>query len=153
MSNLCLISHGKMKCLSTLHVWNCLISIIAIVAAVPYGVLGMAASFSVVGVCVRQPLFVYFAWKEKTLHLAPFLQTLLPNAAISLLAFLSCLTASHAMADYHPVLRLAAVTVISGLIILPCSLLTKAGYEFFWLLLGKVLHAKSGNEVAAKTLV
>jgi PST family polysaccharide transporter len=129
-SNVWLLSCGKVKSLNAIQIWNCLCSVIAITAAIPYGVLGIATSFSITGVFIRLPLFVYYAWKENAVRLKPFLSVLLPNISTSILAFLICLFAHNQLAGWSIVARLIVVSACAWLIILPCSMLTAHGYRF-----------------------
>ena len=63
------------------------LSLVSIVAGLPWGALGVAASYSLVGFCVRKPLLFWFACRTGPVRLADFYRAILAPACAALFVF------------------------------------------------------------------
>jgi polysaccharide transporter, PST family len=119
--NLTLISNAHMAKLTKLHLLNCLTSILAIVIAVPFGLIGLAASFALTGIVVQQTLFIWFASQTAVLNTQLFIKTVLrlflQVAGVTALCFLIKGQLELQVGNY---LQMVLVGLVSSSVLLLC---------------------------------
>ncbi|HYG79462.1 MAG TPA: lipopolysaccharide biosynthesis protein, partial [Pyrinomonadaceae bacterium] len=78
-----LISQGRARHLLQWGMIDGALSIVSIVAGLPWGAVGVAASFSVVGLCVRKQLQVLFTGRSGPVRAADIYRAVAPSACAS----------------------------------------------------------------------
>lgn len=103
------------------------ISVAAIVAGLPWGPVGVAASYSLARVLVFDPLLYWWVGREGPVRMLDFYRTIMPAAAASL-CVLAALYAFRQWALFtNPVSQLAAAAVVAGAVAVPVMLAIPAG--------------------------
>ena len=92
-----------------------LIAIAAIVCGLPWGAMGVAASYAITDVCITTPLLFWYVGRRGPVRAADVYRTIAPAACASLLSLTAVVVARPwlAMLD-HLVLRLAAAFVMTA---------------------------------------
>jgi PST family polysaccharide transporter len=97
------------------------LSIAAIIVGLPWGTIGVAASYSLSGLCLRAPLLIWFVCKEGPIRSMDIYRTATPAAFASLVSG-TLLAAFRIWVDIHnPIVGLVlalAITLLSTLLIL-----------------------------------
>lgn len=90
-----LISQGRTRHALRWGVIDGTLSLVSIAAGLPWGALGVAASYSLVGFFLRKPLLFWYACRTGPVRTADFYRAILPSfyAALSVLAVLFALRA------------------------------------------------------------
>jgi PST family polysaccharide transporter len=119
-----------------------IIAIVSIVAGLPWGAVGVAASYAVTDLCIYTPLLFWFAGRKGAIRAGDFYRTIAPSACASACALALLLVSRQWLALIHPViLRLAiafAITAIASLIvfaILPAGRIAIQNFKEIFLLL------------------
>lgn len=126
------------------------IAIISIIAGLPWGAVGVAASYAVVDLCLYTPLLFWFVGRNGSVRAGDFYRTIAPSACASLCALAVLVVSRQWLAMIHPaILRLGlafAITAIVSLIvfaILPAGRLAIQNFKEIFLLL--VRNKKSAS--------
>lgn len=80
-----LISQGRVRDVFRWGVVDGALSVGSIVAGLPWGAVGVAASYSLVGFCVRKPLLFWFACRTGPVRLPDFYRAVCPSACAAAL--------------------------------------------------------------------
>jgi PST family polysaccharide transporter len=75
-----LISQGRGRHLLQWGIIDGLLSIISIVAGLPWGAVGVAASFAIMGLCVRKQLQILFTGRSGPVRTSDIYRTIAPSA-------------------------------------------------------------------------
>jgi O-antigen/teichoic acid export membrane protein len=93
-----LISQGRARDVLRWGLIDGALSLASIAAGLPWGALGVAASYSLAGFCVRKPLLFWFACRTGPVRAADFYRAILPSFCAALGVF-GALFAFRAWAD------------------------------------------------------
>jgi PST family polysaccharide transporter len=108
------ISQGRTKQYFKWGIINSAITVSSIVAGLPWGAVGVAASYSVVGVCIRKPLLIWFVTREGPVRALDVYRTISPSTCAALVVLIS-LYAFREWTDMKPLLSLAAAAAITAI--------------------------------------
>jgi O-antigen/teichoic acid export membrane protein len=86
-----LVSQGRVRDMLRWSLINAPISILSIVAGLPWGVVGVAASFSFVRILIANPLLYWFVGRSGPVRTGDFYRLLAPFTGASLCSLLACL--------------------------------------------------------------
>jgi PST family polysaccharide transporter len=118
------------------------IAIVSIIAGLPWGAVGVAASYAVTDLCLYTPLLFWFAGRKGAIRAGDFYRTIAPSACASICALAVLLVSRQWLAMIHPaVLRLGvafAITVVVSLLvfaILPAGRLAIQNFKELFLLI------------------
>jgi PST family polysaccharide transporter len=98
-----LISQGRARQLLKWGMIDGTISIVSILAGLPWGAIGVAASYSIVGLCVRKQLLFWFTGRQGAVRTSDIYRTIAPSACAAavvlaaLFAFRKLVTAPTAL--------------------------------------------------------
>lgn len=107
-----LISQGRTRDVLRWGVIDSIISVASIAAGLPWGALGVAVSYALVGLCLRKPLLFWFAGRRGPVRTSDFYRTILPSVCASL----SVLAAVFGFRQWAEVSRPLTGLVVSFLI-------------------------------------
>jgi PST family polysaccharide transporter len=126
------------------------IAIISIIAGLPWGAVGVAASYAVADLCLYTPLLFWFVGRKGAIRASDFYRTIAPSVCASLCALAVLAISRQWLVMIHPpVLRLGlafAMTAIVSLIVfavLPAGRLAIQNFKEIFLLL--VRNKKSAS--------
>ena len=118
------------------------IAIASIIAGLPWGAVGVAASYAVTDLCLYTPLLFWYAGRRGAIRALDFYRTIAPSVCASLFALAVLLVSRQWLALIHPaILRLSvafALTAIASLLvyaILPAGRLAIQNFKEIFLLL------------------
>jgi PST family polysaccharide transporter len=86
-----LVSQGRVRDMLRWSVINAPISILSIVAGLPWGVVGVAASFSLGRILVANPLLYWFVGRSGPVRMSDFYRLLAPFTGASICSLLACI--------------------------------------------------------------
>jgi PST family polysaccharide transporter len=98
-----------------------LIAVVSIVAGLPWGAVGVAASYSLIGLCLRKPLLFWFVCRVGPVRLSDFYSAIAPSACatVCVLAALMLFRRWGIVSDPLPGLVISfAITVATALLLL-----------------------------------
>jgi len=124
-----------------------MLSVIAIVAGLPWGATGVAASYSISGLLVRTPLLFWYVGRAGSVRTGDYYRTMAPSTFASLCALFVMLVLRHFLAISNPVIGLLlGFGIVSGITLLVLiSLPTgRASLQDFKNLLPFIIRAKKG---------
>ncbi|MDQ3805045.1 MAG: lipopolysaccharide biosynthesis protein [Acidobacteriota bacterium] len=84
-----LLSQGRTRHMLQWGVINGTITSASIIAGLPWGAVGVAASYSLVGLCVRKPLVFWFVGRSGPVRVGDFYRTIAPSALAALAVMLT----------------------------------------------------------------
>jgi PST family polysaccharide transporter len=122
-----LVSQGRVRDMLRWSLINAPISIGAIVLGLPWGVVGVAASWSISRIFVANPLLFWFVGRKGPVRMVDFYRLLAPFAGASVVSFAACLAFRRFVVIRNPVLGVAACAVVVGLTTLLVLALMPAG--------------------------
>jgi PST family polysaccharide transporter len=114
-----LISQGRTRELFQWGLIDSVISICSIVAGLRWGAVGVAASYAIIGICLRKPLQFWFVNRTGPVRSADFYRTILP----SIYATLSVLAVLFAFRNWEQTLRPLTGLIVSSIIAAALALL------------------------------
>ena len=122
-----LISQARTRHLVQWGIIDGALSIISIVIGLPWGAVGVAASFAIVGLCVRKQLLIIFTGRTGPVSARDIYRTLAPSACAAL-GVLAALYAFRKWVDVpRPLVGLAAGFVIAACVALLFFLILPRG--------------------------
>ncbi|HKY42108.1 MAG TPA: lipopolysaccharide biosynthesis protein [Pyrinomonadaceae bacterium] len=124
---LVLVTQGRSR--EMLH-WSLIsapFSILAIVIGLPWGAVGVAASYSFTRLFVVNPLMFWFIGRSGPVPTADFYRLLAPYTGASVLVFLACMAFRSIVPVQNPLVGLVSCSVIGGVAALGTLLLMPAG--------------------------
>jgi O-antigen/teichoic acid export membrane protein len=122
-----LVTQGRTR--EMLH-WSLIsapFSILSIVIGLPWGALGVAASYSLARVLIINPLMFWFIGRSGPVRTADFYRLLAPYTGASALVVLACVAFRSIVRIENPLFGLVACSAIGGLAALVTLLLIPAG--------------------------
>jgi len=110
-----LVSQGRVRDMLRWSLINAPISILAILAGLPWGVVGVAASFSIGRILVANPLLFWFVGRTGPVRMSDFYRLLAPFTVASTGSLLVCLAFRHFVAITNPVVGFLACGIIMAI--------------------------------------
>lgn len=107
-----LVSQGRVRDMLRWSLINAPISILSIIAGLPWGVVGVAASFSLGRVLVANPLLYWFVGRSGPVRMADFYRLLAPFTGASLFSLLACLLFRRFVEVTNPLIGFVACGII-----------------------------------------
>lgn len=107
-----LVSQGRVRDMLRWSLINAPISILSIVAGVPWGVVGVAASFSLGRILVAIPLLFWFVGRSGPVRMGDFYRLLAPFTGASVCALLACITFRRFVPIENPIVGFIACGMI-----------------------------------------
>ncbi|HKG46149.1 MAG TPA: lipopolysaccharide biosynthesis protein [Pyrinomonadaceae bacterium] len=107
-----LVSQGRVRDMLRWSLINAPISILSIVAGVRWGVLGVAASFSLGRILVANPLLFWFVGRSGPVRMSDFYRLLAPFTGASLCALLACVAFRRFVPIANPIVGFVACGMI-----------------------------------------
>ena len=105
-----------------------LIAIAAIIAGLPWGAMGVAASYAITDVCISTPLLFWFVGRRGPVRSADLYRTIAPAACASLLSLAAVVVARQWLALLnHLAVRLSVAVVITAGVSLLVLMILPAG--------------------------
>ena len=86
-----LVSQGRVKDMLRWALINAPISILSILAGLPWGVVGVAASFSLGRILIANPLLFWFVGRSGAVRMGDFYRLLAPFTGASIFSLLACI--------------------------------------------------------------
>jgi O-antigen/teichoic acid export membrane protein len=118
------------------------IAIVSIIAGLPWGAVGVAASYAITDLCLYTPLLFWYAGRKGAIRASDFYRTIAPSVCASLFALAVLVVSRQWLSLIHPaILRLSvafALTVIASFLvyaILPAGRLAIQNFKEIFLLL------------------
>jgi PST family polysaccharide transporter len=109
-----LVSQGRVRDMLRWSLINAPISVLSILAGVPWGVTGVAASFSIGRVFVALPLLFWFVGRTGPVRMSDFYRLLAPFTSASVCSLLVCLAFRHYVVITNPVVGFILCGIIMG---------------------------------------
>lgn len=125
------------------------LSIISIVAGLPWGAVGVAASYAISGLCIRTPLLLWFVGREGPVRTRDFYHTMAPatcaslGALVALLAFRRWIEVSNPLIGVTVALVITAGVNLTVLALLPSGRVALQDFRSLFALLIKRQKKKS----------
>jgi O-antigen/teichoic acid export membrane protein len=110
-----LVSQGRVRDMLRWSVINAPISILSILVGVPWGVVGVAASFSVGRILVANPLLFWFVGRRGPVRMGDFYRLLAPFTGASICSLLVCLAFQRFVPIANPVVGFVACGIIMAI--------------------------------------
>jgi PST family polysaccharide transporter len=110
-----LVSQGRVRDMLRWSLINAPISILAILAGVPWGVVGVAASFSAGRILVANPLLFWFVGRTGPVRTGDFYRLLAPFTGASICSLLVCLAFRHFVVVTNPVVGFVGCGIIMAI--------------------------------------
>jgi PST family polysaccharide transporter len=110
-----LVSQGRVRDMLRWSLINAPISIVSILAGLPWGVAGVAASFSIGRILVANPLLFWFVGRTGPVRMTDFYRLLAPFTVASICSLLVCLAFRHFVVITNPVVGFVACGIVMAL--------------------------------------
>jgi len=110
-----LVSQGRVRDMLRWSLINAPISIVAILAGLPWGVVGVAASYSIGRLLVANPLLFWFVGRKGPVRMSDFYRLLAPFTGASICGLLMCLAFRRFVVITNPVVGFVACGVIMAI--------------------------------------
>jgi O-antigen/teichoic acid export membrane protein len=107
-----LVSQGRVRDMLRWSLINAPISILSIIAGLPWGVAGVAASFSLGRILVANPLLYWFVGRSGPVRTGDFYRLLAPFTGASICSLLACIVFRRFVAVPNPVLGFVMCGII-----------------------------------------
>lgn len=107
-----LVSQGRVRDMLRWSLINAPISILSIIAGVPWGVVGVAGSFSLGRILVAIPLLFWFVGRSGPVRTSDFYRLLAPFTGASVCALLACVAFRRFVPVEHPLVGFVACGLI-----------------------------------------
>ena len=122
-----LVSQGRVRDMLRWSLINAPISILAVLAGMPWGVFGVAASWALSRILVANPLLFWFVGRKGPVRTADFYRLLAPFTAASMVSFVACFGFRRFVVINNPLIGIVACGVVVGLTTLLVLALLPAG--------------------------
>ena len=110
-----LVSQGRVRDMLRWSLINAPISILSILAGVPWGVVGVAASFSIGRILVANPLLFWFVGRKGPVRMGDFYRLLAPFTAASIGSLAACLAFRRFVPIENPVVGFVACGIVMAI--------------------------------------
>jgi O-antigen/teichoic acid export membrane protein len=107
-----LVSQGRVRDMLRWSLINAPISILSIVAGLPWGVVGVAASFSLGRILVANPLLFWFVGRSGPVRMGDFYRLLAPFAGASICSLVACIVFRRFVEIPNPLIGFVACGII-----------------------------------------
>lgn len=107
-----LVSQGRVRDMLRWSLINAPISILTIVAGLPWGVIGVAASFSLGRLLIANPLLFWFIGRSGPVRMRDFYRLLAPFISASICSLLACIIFRRFVEVTNPLLGFVACGII-----------------------------------------
>jgi PST family polysaccharide transporter len=109
-----LVSQGRVREMLRWSLINAPISVLSIIAGIPWGVTGVAASFSLARIFIAFPLLYWYVGRSGPVQTRDFYRLLAPFTGASLCSLGACLVFRRFVHVSHPIVGFAACGIIVG---------------------------------------
>ena len=110
-----LVSQGRVRDMLRWSLINAPISILSILAGVPWGVVGVAASFSIGRILVAIPLLFWFVGRTGPVRMGDFYRLLAPFTGASIFSLLACLLFRRFVPIANPVVGFVTCGIVMAI--------------------------------------
>jgi len=107
-----LVSQGRVRDMLRWSLINAPISILSLLAGLPWGAVGVAASFSLGRILIANPLLFWFVGRSGPVKMGDFYRLLAPFTGASLCSLLACIVFRRFVAVPNPVVGFIACGII-----------------------------------------
>jgi len=107
-----LVSQGRVRDMLRWSMINAPISILSLLAGLPWGAVGVAASFSLGRILIANPLLYWFVGRSGPVRTADFYRLLAPFTGASVCSLLACIVFRRFVAGPNPVIGFVACGII-----------------------------------------
>jgi O-antigen/teichoic acid export membrane protein len=107
-----LVSQGRVKDMLRWAMINAPISVLSLLAGLPWGAVGVAASFSLGRILIANPLLYWFVGRSGPVKMSDFYRLLAPFTGASLCSLLACIVFRKFVAVPNPVVGFIACGVV-----------------------------------------
>src|ERR1041385_2182802 len=107
-----LVSQGRVRDMLRWALINAPISILSIVAGLPWGVVGVAASFSLGRILIANPLLFWFVGRTVPVRMGDFYRLLAPFTGASIFSLLACIVFRKFVQIPNPLIGFVACGII-----------------------------------------
>lgn len=107
-----LVSQGRVRDMLRWSLINAPISILSIVAGLPWGVVGVAASFSLGRILVANPLLFWFVGRSGPVRMGDFYRLLAPFTGASICSLVACIVFRRFVEIPNPLIGFVACGII-----------------------------------------
>jgi O-antigen/teichoic acid export membrane protein len=107
-----LVSQGRVRDMLRWSMINAPISILSLLAGLPWGAVGVAASFSLGRILIANPLLYWFVGRSGPVRTADFYRLLAPFTGASVCSLLACIVFRRFVAVPNPVIGFVACGII-----------------------------------------
>jgi len=107
-----LVSQGRVRDMLRWSMINAPISIVSILAGVPWGVIGVAAGFSLGRILIANPLLFWFVGRTGPVRMGDFYRLLAPFTGASICSLLACVAFRHFVEITNPLVGFFACGII-----------------------------------------
>ena len=111
-----LVSQGRSRHMFQWGVINGTLTSASIIAGLPWGAVGVAAAYSLVGLVIRKPLVFWFVGREGPVRTRDFYTTIAPSALAAVGTLLSIFGFRYLFKIAHPLIGLAASLTLGFLV-------------------------------------
>ena len=122
-----LVSQGRVRDMLRWSLINAPISILSIVVGLPWGVIGVAASWSLVRILVVNPLLFWYVGRKGPVRTGDFYRLLAPFTFAALVSLAACLAFRRFVVIANPVVGFLTCGIVVGLTTLLVLALMPAG--------------------------
>ncbi len=110
-----LVSQGRVRDMLRWSLISAPISILSIIGGLPWGVVGVAASFSIARILIGNPLLFWFVGRTGPVRMADFYRLLAPFTAASICSLLACMAFRRFVVVTNPLIGLVSCAIIVGI--------------------------------------
>jgi O-antigen/teichoic acid export membrane protein len=107
-----LVSQGRVRDMLRWSLINAPISILSIIAGLPWGVVGVAASWSLGRILIANPLLYWFVGRSGPVRMSDFYRLLAPFTGASLFSLVACLVFRRFVVIANPLVGFVACGII-----------------------------------------
>jgi len=122
-----LVSQGRVRDMLHWSLINAPISIVSIIAGLPWGVVGVAASWSLGRILVANPLLFWFVGRKGPVRTSDFYRLLAPFTGASLVSLIACYTFRRFVFIGNPVAGFLVCGIIVAIVMVLVLALMPAG--------------------------
>jgi len=112
-----LVSQGRVRDMLRWSMINAPISILSLLAGLPWGAVGVAASFSLGRILIANPLLYWFVGRSGPVRTADFYRLLAPFTGASVCSLLACIVFRRFVAVPNPVIGFVACGIVVAITI------------------------------------
>lgn len=128
--SVCTLAFKSSGCIAEFTKWslfNNILAILGIASGIPWGVEGVALSYSITGLTIRYPFLVYSIHKTGYIDGREFFSILVSSALLAIPGLFVGLAVAYSLPDFGSLFRLSAVVLATSASIFVCTFLTRQG--------------------------